>query len=453
MSSSTDTAGAKKAMDAYNQKGSQLTESEFKAALAGKGYTAPTNANNPTAYLYNADGSRAPVTMINGYGYVNGQRVTDAYPGIQWTSTGDQMQSGGAYGYYTNPTKTIPTTTTPLGKDKKDDAQIKGEAKTIEQLMAEFYANTPQMNYGQDLQNLQSQITSYTPASSGDLMARASQMADLQISPLIQAINQRKSTADTTAANERQGIEAAYSNVGTQAQQLLDTASQKALESAIARGGGRSGAVEHLTEQMSTPILNQVAQSEDDKAAKLTAIENALSTYKTNASDELTSLEERRGALIDSYYNTLMAQEQALQQGNQTLATNLAAQLAQLERQAQADMNSMMLGLLPYYTNTAQEQASNNLDWTQLIGEVPGTTTGSSNANQLVGLSDAGASMGLDIGYKATDGQTVGGNTYYGNVLINGQEYTPQQLLSIGAVFDWNTQRWKIPQSALQKLG
>lgn len=329
---------------------------------------------------------------------------------------------------------------------------------SMEELMAQMYANMPQQNYMQPIQDMYNQMPQYTPKSSADILSEAERMADLQISPLIDAINQRINTADTTAGNERQGIEAAYANVGTQAQQLLDRASQQATESAIARGGGRSGAVEHLTEQMSTPILNQVTQSEADKAAKLSAIEQALSTYKTNATDELSGLQERRGNLTEQYRDALTAQEQALQQGNYTLATNLASQLAQLEQQAQAEMNNMMLNLLPYFATTANEQQQINLDWTDLMGQVPGTVAGQTTSpalggDSLVSLRDAGASMGMDIGYNPTGAQTVGGNTYYGNVTINGREYTPQQLLSMGAVYDWNTQRWKIPQSAMQKLG
>lgn len=59
-----------------------------------------SGSSNPTAYLY-ANGQQIPVTMINGQGYIGGQRITEVYPNIQWNSTGGQQQPGGAYGYYT----------------------------------------------------------------------------------------------------------------------------------------------------------------------------------------------------------------------------------------------------------------------------------------------------------------------------------------------------------------
>jgi hypothetical protein len=51
--------------------------------------------------------------MINGQGYINGQRITDLYPGITWTATPNQ-QSGGAWGYYSMPEQT--TETKPVGE-------------------------------------------------------------------------------------------------------------------------------------------------------------------------------------------------------------------------------------------------------------------------------------------------------------------------------------------------
>ena len=64
---------------------------------------ASTGSYNPMASLTLPGGNTQNVEMINGQGYIDGQRITELYPDIQWNSTGATKQSGGAYGYYTLP--------------------------------------------------------------------------------------------------------------------------------------------------------------------------------------------------------------------------------------------------------------------------------------------------------------------------------------------------------------
>lgn len=55
----------------------------------------------PVAYIQE---SGIPIEIRNDLGYtLSGQRVTEAYPGIQWHGTPDKQQAGGAWGYYTLP--------------------------------------------------------------------------------------------------------------------------------------------------------------------------------------------------------------------------------------------------------------------------------------------------------------------------------------------------------------
>ena len=375
-------------------------------------------------------------------------------PGIDYDPvTGARLTSGGGS---TTPQK--PQQSTPTAQYSTPTAQYSTpttQTSSPEQAISKIYSMMPKTSYADELRNLYSQMPKYTPKSTDEIIAEATKLADLQINPLIEAINRRIREAETTASGQRKGIEAAYANVGTEAQRLLSEAEKRALESAIARGGGRSGAVEYTTQKLSEPIMSQVAQAEAEKAAKLSAIEEALGTYKTNAMDELTSLQERRAALIDTYRETLRRQEEALAQGNFAQASQLAGQLAEIERQTQDVSRQMMLDLLPYFSTTAAEQAKINLDWTDLMGEVPGDVAGRSTSpitsafDSMINLRDI---SGLDVDYKQTGPQTVGGKTYHGNVIINGKEYTPQQLIAMGAVFDFNTNRWKIPRSLISKL-
>jgi hypothetical protein len=369
----------------------------------------------------------------------------------RWTlEPPSKVTSGGSS---TTPQK--PQQSTPTAQYSTPTTQTSSQTSSLEQAISKIYSMMPKTSYADELRNLYSQMPKYTPKSTDEIIAEATKLADLQINPLIEAINRRIREAETTASGQRKGIEAAYANVGTEAQRLLSEAEKRALESAIARGGGRSGAVEYTTRKLSEPIMSQVAQSEAEKAAKLSSIEEALGTYKTNAMDELTSLQERRGALIDTYRETLRRQEEALAQGNFAQASQLAGQLAEIERQTQDVSRQMMLDLLPYFSTTAAEQAKINLDWTDLMGEVPGDVAGRSTSpitsafDSMINLRDI---SGLDVDYKQTGPQTVGGKTYHGNVIINGKEYTPQQLIAMGAVFDFNTQRWKIPRSMIHKL-
>jgi len=168
--------------------------------------------------------------------------------------------------------------------------------------------------YEQLLRDIISQPSAYKAPSESELLTQAQQYADLQVSPLLSAIQSRLGNAQTSYANEKGAIEAAYAGVPARTQSLLDEARRNAMESAIARGMGRSGVVDWQTEKLSTPIMQQAAQSEQEKAARLAAIANTLATTQTEADRQRQEAESRRGTLQGSRLADLrnLAQQMAL---------------------------------------------------------------------------------------------------------------------------------------------
>lgn len=423
-----------------------------------------------TAYLKLASGQTMPVEMKNGRGYINGIPVSQ-FSNIQWVPTPNVKQPGGAYGYYqevplrsavnnissATPNKqsnTVNSTTNLAQQNNYASSYTPGytDKSSLISSLSGILGSSNNNSYLNTIQNLIGEYTTqqYTPKSESEIMSLAEKKADLYISPLIQALNNRIDTAKTTAESQKKNIEAAYANVGTISKELMDEVAKKALETAIARGGGRSGAVEYLTAQLQKPIVQQVAQAEAEKAAKLSNVDAELATYIQNAQNELQNLNAQKSKLVEDYYNTLKQQELALAQGQTQLAAELAERLASINTQYQSLQNQTLQTLLPYFTTTAAQDQESAIQQLALVGQVPGATTTTTSTPY---LTDLLKSYNASVSYNPKGGTyKVGGKTYYGTVVINGKEYTPIQLIQLGAVYDAESKKWKIPQSVISKL-
>jgi hypothetical protein len=205
--------------------------------------------------------------------------------------------------------------------------------------------------YEQFLRDLMSQPSTYKAPSESELLTQATQYADLQVSPLLSAIQSRLENARTNYENEKSAIEAAYAGVPARTQSLLDEARRSALESAIARGMGRSGVVDWQTEKLSSPILQQATQSEQEKAAKLAAIANTLAAAQDETSRLRQEAESRRGTLQSARLADLR------QQAAQTALQEMAARwgqgfnLAQLANAANMSQQQLLSELIPLLLN------------------------------------------------------------------------------------------------------
>jgi len=269
--------------------------------------------------------------------------------------------------------------------------------------------------------------------SRDEMLTQAQNMANLQIDPIIQALMRDKEDYLGSYESSKRNIEAAYAGVPQETDRLLAQAQEQGTESAIARGGGRSGAVEYTVGKLKEPVMLRAIQLEGEKAAKLASLEESLDLFMKQYGDKVAELEGRRGQLTTAIFDQLNSSDQ-----------QLALELAKMaENRYGVDMQTT-LGLLPYFMNTKLEDDKLVLDWTKTMGQVPqygpGEKVSMGDLDQIVGLRQYAENAGMDVGWDPATG----------NVFIGSQSYTPAQLKDMGA--QMVNDRWQIPQSKIDEL-
>lgn len=153
--------------------------------------------------------------------------------------------------------------------------------------------------------------------SSSDMNSQAKTYADLQISPVLSAIQSKLDNAQSSYDSAKKAVESAYATVPERTQARLSEARNYALENAIARGMGRSGVVDWSTAKMSAPIVTEEAQAMAEKASKLAGLANDFASAKTEGDRLRTEAETRRGELtsgkfdeLQKYYDQLRTQDE-----------------------------------------------------------------------------------------------------------------------------------------------
>jgi hypothetical protein len=171
----------------------------------------------------------------------------------------------------------------------------------------------------------------YTPLSDAEMMEQAKTYADLQLSPLLAALQSNYDMSKAAQEAAKLQIEAAYSGVGDTISQRLDEAERRAKQDAIARGMGRSGVVNWERAKLTEPILRQEAQAMQEKAAKMSGVDLQLAALADEYARQQNELQERLGLL----------------------ESNRLAELQNLQRQNMLGYNqnqqNLMLSLLPLF--------------------------------------------------------------------------------------------------------
>jgi hypothetical protein len=291
----------------------------------------------------------------------------------------------------------------------------------------------------QDINNIISALNNnYKPPeinriSKEEMMSQAANLANLQIDPLLQALSQGKENYVQGYGDSKRNIEAAYAGIGTERDRLMKQAQELGTESAIARGGGRSGAVEHGVGKMHEAVLSHAMQIEAEKAAKLTSLEEGMDLFLKQYGDKVADLEGRRGALTTAVFDQLSREDQML-----------ALELARMAENKHGVDVQTTLGLLPYFTNTKLQDDSLALDWTRTMGQVPqyspGEKVSMGSLDQIVGLRDYTEKSGINVGWDSSTG----------SVSIGNQSYSPTELEALGAKLV--NDRWQVPQSVIDQI-
>jgi len=196
--------------------------------------------------------------------------------------------------------------------------------------------------YENFMKDLLTRFGQYKTPSEADILTRAQQAAQLQTNPVLADIVNRLNTAKTSAANQKGEVEAAYSGVAQQTQARLAEARRAALESAISRNMGRSGVVESLTGQLTTPIMLQEQQYGQEKAAKLSAIANELANTEAELGGLRTQTEQQRGLIESTQVSSLRDQIQQWLANQQSQEWQRALDMSKLGIGYQDILNSQV---------------------------------------------------------------------------------------------------------------
>lgn len=291
----------------------------------------------------------------------------------------------------------------------------------------------------QDVANLISGISGQhkppeiTRLSREEMMTQAQNLANLQIDPLISALTRGKDDYLLGYDQSVRNIEAAYAGVPAETDRLLTQAREAGTESAIARGGGRSGAVEYGVAKLQEPVMLKATQLAGEKAAKLANLEEGKDLFEKQFGGQVAELEGRRGQVTTAIFDQLSREDQQIALG--------LAGISQSNRTADTQA---LLGLLPYFANTRYQDDQLTQSWTGIMGQTPdypaGQTVSMGSLDSIVGLRDYAEGAGVGVGWDSATG----------NVTIGSQSFTPTQLRSMGGRLI--NDRWQIPQSAIDGL-
>jgi len=294
--------------------------------------------------------------------------------------------------------------------------------------------------YEQLLRDLMAQMPSYKQPSQEELLQQAQLWAKLQVDPALQALSETLAKTKQALEAQKAQTEAQYAGVDQSVNRYMEEAAQKALESAISRGGGRSGQVEWYTSKLQQPIAEQYAKTQAEKAAALSDIAAKIALAEQQAAEQQKTLEQRRGELEANRLAELQNLAHATATGDWQRAFQAAQNLASLATQAQQWQMSYAANLLPYFTITEYERQTQPLQWAQTMGQVPETLQQPTPTSYYVPLRQYASNYGASVDYDPSTGE----------VIINGRRYSPNYLRSIGGQIVNNA--WQIPASAVNAL-
>jgi hypothetical protein len=299
-----------------------------------------------------------------------------------------------------------------------------------------------QMPYEQAYRDVISQAPIYNAPSEQELLSQAGTWAGLQIDPQVQALNDAIEKARLSAQTQEDKINANYASFDSSVDRMVQKAEQRALESAIARGGGRSGAVEWLSDQYAAPIMEQAATQQAGRTASLNSIANALALAEEQYRGQGTALEARRGELEAQRVSELQALAQAQASGNWERVATATQNLMNMATQAQQFNSQFATSLLPYFMPTVGQDMDYNLGLVGSFGEVPG-----SMSSDITNVSHSPVPL---RDYATQQGATVGYDPATKSVIINGKKYSTSQLQQMGGQLVNGS--WMIPQNAIDGL-
>jgi len=231
-------------------------------------------------------------------------------------------------------------------------------------------ATNAQFPYQSFLESLMSRIPQWNQSPT-QMQENARLWANLQIDPQISQLTRTLEQAMTNAQSQKQAIRAAFEGVPEQLERTEQRQAQADLESAIARGAGRSGVVDWQTRNRQEHFNQLLSQNAAQQAAQLAAVANQLGLTQQQTLDAMNQLEAQRGQLTQSFLSQL--EDRGFTRGMQGT-------------QAQMDLANLMANLAQNWNNaqwaqgrdimdrtmlTPAERHQLNIQYGELIGQIP----------------------------------------------------------------------------------
>lgn len=145
----------------------------------------------------------------------------------------------------------------------------------------------------------------FQPPSYSSLLPQAQTYASLQVNPQVSAVQR---SIEQALQNYQQGqarVNAIYGGLPALLERREQQQAEQDLESAIARGVGRGGVVEHLAQQRQEHFGDLLAQGEAKRAAELQGLADQYGLTLQQADSMLQDLEAQRGMLTSQYMTDL----------------------------------------------------------------------------------------------------------------------------------------------------
>lgn len=146
----------------------------------------------------------------------------------------------------------------------------------------------------------------YEQPSAQQVAQQAQQFRQIYEEPQRNEITRRLEQAIADASSQEEKIRANYQNFYNAMRNREQEQSRMDLESAVARGGGRSGLVPFMGERRDQYYTGKLSGAEAQKMAELNAISNQLGLVQRQVPDELRSLAEQASRLEAQELQRLM---------------------------------------------------------------------------------------------------------------------------------------------------
>lgn len=298
--------------------------------------------------------------------------------------------------------------------------------------------------YQQMLEQMLANQNLSTPLTPAQIQERALAQAGLIYDPQVAALNDALEQYRQAAESQRRSIEAAYAGVTERTTRMMEEAAQQALESAIARGGGRAGAVEWLVEKAQQPIIERQQQLDAEQAAKLAAVADALALAEQQTATQTQRLAELRGQYTAQQAQALEDLEYSRRVGDWERAFSAAQSLANMATEHQRMAHEIALNLLPYLAAQWEQQEGVLGDMFNSLGYQP--TLQSGVAQQAVPVREYVAQ------YYPESVNSIQYDSTKGEVVIGRRRIPIAELGVYGGYLDPATNRVYLPPNQISKF-